>query len=87
MTTTDDQQSLKDEIVDLERRLRDAKSRLSANNTAVVAVSAASNSDAGSYQQHTITISFKLTQPQLSMHSCYSQTQLCHWDHLHSAAV
>jgi hypothetical protein len=50
MTTPDSQQSLKDEIVDLERRLQDAKSRLNARDG--LATSQQYASDAGTLSAH-----------------------------------
>lgn len=66
MTTPDSQQSLKDEIADLERRLQDAKSRLKGTDSP--ATSLQSSSDAGTLS--TRDSSPTLTERQRSMH-CY----------------
>jgi hypothetical protein len=76
MSTTDgDQQSLKDEIAELERRLHDVKSRLNPRDSIETLPTLAN--DAGSLSFRLSILETILIQSQHSTPSYFSPTRLC----------
>jgi hypothetical protein len=82
-----DQQSLKDEIADLERRLHDAKAKLGHSDAAPAPLPPTPYNDTGLLSQPGYSCLDVLMAAQRSMHSSCSPTLPCLWGRLPSAAV